>query len=89
VQLTWKANYAKYVKVIKKDLITYPDLAMHPPYACIILVDGFKRGTFTGAKLEQYVNSTKTDFINARRCINGIDKASLIAGYADKWLRGM
>jgi hypothetical protein len=29
-----------------------------------------KNGTFTGKKLDDYINNTKTDFKNARRIIN-------------------
>jgi putative chitinase len=38
-------------------------------------------GLFTGVNLERYFNDTRTDAINARKIINGTDKADLIASY--------
>jgi hypothetical protein len=43
---------------------------------------GMRNGIFTGKKLNTYINGTTCDYINARRIINGTDKASLIKGYA-------
>jgi len=86
VQLTWKTNYAKYENILGVALVTNPDLALKPDIALFVLVHGFKTGAFTGRKLSDYVNAQKTDFVNARRCINGTDKATLIAGYANHYL---
>lgn len=86
-QITWKNNYEKYGKLLGIDLVNQPDLALEPHNALFILVHGFKTGAFTGRKLEDYITSTKCDFVNARRCINGTDKASTIAKLADTWLR--
>ena len=47
--------------------------------ALFALVHGFKTGTFTGRKITDYINRSETDFVNARRCINGTDKATEIA----------
>jgi len=85
-QITWRSNYEKFSKILGVDLVTNPDVVLRPDISLKILVYGFKHGTFTGHKLEDHVNATKTDFINARRCINGTDKASLIEGYAFKYL---
>ena len=43
------------------------------------------RGLFTGKKLADYMNDKETDYYNARRIINGLDKAELIAGYAKEF----
>ena len=43
------------------------------------------KGTFTGKKLDEYINHVITDYKNARRIINGMDDADLIAGYAEKF----
>lgn len=82
VQITWEENYKKYSKVLGEDLVKNPDLAMVPKYAFTILVDGFIKGAFTGKKITDYINKDKTDYKGARRCINGTDKAELIAIYA-------
>lgn len=86
VQLTWLTNYRKYSVLVGEDLVGYPEKAKEPSTAAFILVHGFKYGTFTGKTLAQYINSARCDFVGARRCINGTDKAALIAGYAHKWL---
>ena len=86
VQLTWLANYRKYSQLTGKDLVNHPDLAKDPFTAAFILVHGFRMGGFTGAKISDYINGSHCDFYNARRCINGLDKAELIAGYARTWL---
>lgn len=90
VQITWETNYRKYSKITNLDLVNNPDLALEPETALFILVHGFKHGSFTsserdplnGVNLEKYINSTKVDFYNARRVINGTDKAEEIADIA-------
>jgi predicted chitinase len=86
IQLTWERNYRKYAELLHIDLVGQPDLALEPAVARFILVHGFKHGTFTGHKLEDYVRKHRTWFKNARRCVNGTDKASHIAGVADRWV---
>ena len=86
VQLTWKSNYETYGKILGIDLVNNPDLALDHKVALFILVHGFKNGTFTGRRLEEFVNPNKTDFVNARRVINALDRAETIAGLARKWL---
>lgn len=86
VQLTWKRNYKKYSKILGVDMVKDPDIAMRPNVALFILVHGFKEGTFTKKKISDYINKNKTDFIGARRCINGKDKAHKIAKLAKKIL---
>lgn len=86
VQLTWKDNYAKYGRLLGLDLVGDPSLALKPEAALFVLVHGFKTGAFTGRKLADYVNAHETDFVNARRCINGKDKAEQIANLAKDYL---
>jgi hypothetical protein len=85
VQLTWDFNYEKYASITGFPLDTDFDLAMQPDVALTILVHGFKNGGFTSQALEDFVNSSSTDYFNARRCINGLDKASDIADIAADW----
>lgn len=85
VQLTWKSNYDRAGKAIGVDLVNNPDLAMIPANAARIMVDGMTEGWFTGKKLSDYLSGGKKDYVNARRIINGTDKADLIAGYAQKF----
>jgi Putative peptidoglycan binding domain len=86
VQLTWKNNYEKYSRILDVDMVGDPDIAMQPSVALFVLVHGFKTGTFTGRKITDYIDDTKTDFVRARRCINGTDKAHEIADIAKKLL---
>lgn len=86
VQLTWKANYQKFARLLNVDLVNNPDLALNPVIAAKIMLLGMSRGLFTGKKLSDYITPTHCDFINCRRIINGTDKDLLIAGYATKFL---
>ncbi|MEG3863592.1 CHAP domain-containing protein, partial [Microcoleus sp. herbarium12] len=85
VQLTWKSNYQKYSDLLGIDLVNNPDLVLRPDIALFILVDGMKRGTFTTAKLDDYISGNRVDFLNARRIVNGIDEAEKIKQYAINW----
>lgn len=82
VQLTWKNNYQTYGNLLNIDLVGKPDLALDPKTALFVLVHGFKTGSFTGRKISDYVNEHNVDFVNARRCINGTDRAADIAALA-------
>jgi hypothetical protein len=86
VQLTWKNNYQTYATLLNVDMVNKPDLALDPNVALFVLVHGFKVGTFTGRKITDYININMTDFLRARRCINGNDQASKIAALAQKYL---
>jgi putative chitinase len=81
VQITGRRNYADWARRLGLDLVKEPSLAEQPEIAARILVDGMRLGTFTGKKLSDYIG-TPPDFIGARRIVNGLDKAKLIASYA-------
>ena len=85
VQLTWDYNYRAYSSLLGMDLVNQPDLVIRPDISLFILVDGMKRGVFTGRALQKYISDSRVDFVNARRIINGIDKAHRIAGLATNW----
>lgn len=82
VQITGRRNYGDWSRRLGLDLLKEPQLAEQPPTAARIAVEGMKLGTFTGKKLSDYITLKASDFRNARRIINGLDKADLIAGYA-------
>ncbi len=86
VQITWDFNYKKFSNILGIDLINNPDLALNPNISLFILVHGFKTGAFTGRKITDFVTPQSVDFFNARRCINGLDKASQISALANKYL---
>lgn len=85
VQLTWKTNYEKAGKAFGVDLVNEPELALTPEIAFKCLGGMFKG--WYGAKLTTHINAQKTDYVNARRCVNVLDKAGLIAGYAKSFER--
>jgi len=85
VQLTWKVNYQKASKIVGADLVANPDLAMRPDIAALIMFDGMSKGWFTGKKLDDYISGSTRDFTNARRIINGTDKAATVAAYAEQF----
>ena len=85
VQLTWEANYLNAGKKIGVDLIKDPDAAMQPDHAAKILVLGMVEGWFTGKKLSDYITLKASEFVSARRIINGMDKADTIAALAMKY----
>lgn len=89
VQLTWKSNYDAMAKITGVDLVNKPDLAMRPDIAATIMFEGMQRGTFTGKKLSDYFAGTKADWAEARRIINGTDRAALIAGYGKTFLAAL
>ena len=91
VQLTWYENYEAMGKLLGIPLLEQPELALKPDISAQIMIEGMtrgksNRGDFTGASLENYFSATKDDPVHARRIINGLDKAKLIAGYHDKFL---
>lgn len=85
-QLTWDYNYKKEGARLNKPLLTDPDIMLSLPIAANSHVWCMVHGTYTGKKLADYINDSKCDFLNARRIVNGTDKASLIAGYAQSFL---
>lgn len=82
VQLTWKSNYENASKKLGVDFVANPRLLLEPKHAVRILVTGMREGWFTGRKLADYITLTKSDFVGARRIINGTDKAAAIAEIA-------
>lgn len=68
------------------DLLKHPEhVNLAPDLAARILVEGMVRGTFTTKKLDDYIDGDDVDFFNARKIINGKDKASDIEKIAIKY----
>lgn len=86
VQITGRANNERAGKKLNIDLINNPDLALNKDIAARILREGMRDGWFTGKRLADYLPAsgaaTRSQFRSARRIINGVDKADLIASYA-------
>lgn len=90
IQLTWEKNYRFATQRLKElgyegvDLIANPDQALDPVISTAVMIHGMLEGWFTDKKLRDYLPAepTREHYKNARRIVNGTDKADLIAGYA-------
>jgi putative chitinase len=99
VQLTGRTNYARATKELRAmgfdvDLVAKPDDAMRPDVAAAILFAGMEQGWFTGKTLDQTIDDLvdgdeRADFIQARRIINGTDRAAAIADTAEQFLSAL
>lgn len=89
VQITGRRNYQDWSRRLGVDLVNNPGRAQDPRIAAQILVGGMREGTFTGRRLDQYINDNQTDFNGARRIVNGTDRAGSIANIAQRLLGAM
>ena len=81
VQLTWRDNYLRADRELGLGgrLAADYDLALDPAISAQILVEGMLDGWFTGKALKDYLPG---NYVDARRIVNGTDRAQQIAGYA-------
>ncbi len=86
VQLTGKSNYRKMSPYVNIDLVANPEKAADFNNAAKIIVVGMMKGLFTGKKLSDYLNSSKTDWAGARRIVNA-DSGAKAAGYAKEFYK--
>ena len=82
VQLTWYENYALAGKKLGFNFLKNANGVKVLQNATKIMFLGMMEGWFTGKKLATYFNTTTEDWLNARKIINGTDKADLIKDYA-------
>jgi peptidoglycan hydrolase-like protein with peptidoglycan-binding domain len=85
VQLTGRSNYTNWSQRLGVDLVGNPELAADPNIAATILVQGMRDGSFTGVGLSNYISGENRDFVNARRIVNGLDRAEKIAEDAERY----
>lgn len=84
VQITWEQNYlllGSKIGLVDR-LVIHPELALDPQTAYNIASVGMRQGLFTGVSLSHFMHDEICDYVNARKIINGTDKAEEIAGYA-------
>lgn len=87
VQLTWEDNYRRMGNKLGVNLLNdNMDKALDPEIAAAVMYSGMRDGDFTNKKLSDYFSATANDPVNARRIINGTDRAQTIAGYYEKFL---
>ncbi len=82
IQNTWLENYRKLEARFGQPFVKEPDRLLESKIDALVTIHGHAEGIWTGKELADYFNDTDADWINARRIINGTDKASTIAGYA-------
>jgi len=82
IQNTFEANYRKLEKRFGHPFTTNPDLLLESKIDAEVTIYGHAEGIWTGKKLGDYFNANKADWKQARRIVNGLDKADLIVGYA-------
>lgn len=95
VQLTWYDNYVTMQTALGgrwagRDIVKVADRALDLDIATDIIFYGMYKGSFTGVGLPKYITCTNvetdtTDFYNARKIVNGLDCATQIQGYAQKF----
>jgi predicted chitinase len=85
VQITGRRNYTRYARLLGVDLVGQPTRAAVPAIAAQILAHGMRHGTFTGRRLAGFGADGSYDFVNARRIVNGLDRAQLIAAIARRY----
>lgn len=87
VQLTWEENYKKAEDILDSSYgmdcpcHEYPHRMLEAEPAAVVLYDGMIDGWFTGVGLPEFFNTDEEDAVNARKIVNGLDKAEQIAGY--------
>lgn len=79
VQVTWEHNAKMFGATAPGQLLNW-DKALPALY------DGMINGMFTGKRLSNYFSSSANDPFNARRIINGTDRAALVASYHREFL---
>ncbi|MGV1823243.1 hypothetical protein [Agrobacterium vitis] len=76
VQITGRGNYETF------GLDSNPDRALVDQVAVKIMFTGMTGGLFTGDRLTDHFTLKGSDWVNARKIINRLDRAQDIAGYA-------
>jgi hypothetical protein len=88
VQTTWDGNYERTDKELGlggRLVRNYDLLLTDAKIAADAAISGMIEGWYTGKKLSDYITLKKSDFLNARRIINGTDRAKEIADLAKQY----
>lgn len=89
VQITGRRNYRIWSERLGIDLVGEPEKAALPDIAAMILVLGMRDGSFTGVGLSDFIVGNSRDFFNARRIVNGLNRADHIAQIADFYFQAI
>lgn len=90
-QNTWRDIYEKLTKANTKkwDFVNKPDLLLKMEPSVWATFHAMLTGLYTGKKLSDYFGPHNESPTDARRIINGTDKADLIAGYYYEFKRAI
>jgi len=86
VQLTLTDNYARDSNDAGHNLVSNPDMMLDPVISARVLIKGLLDGRWNGQGKGLRFYLDKGDLIGARRTVNVLDKAELIAEYHRKFL---
>ena len=90
VQLTGRNNFREQGGKLGIDLENHPDLIYDMGVSTAVLIGGMMDGDFTGRALSDYTDlAGNLDEINARRVVNGTDKAAEIAAIYQQFLSAL
>lgn len=99
IQTTWEDNYRKIAVAMglpEDTFINNPDLLLEWKYAIPAMFVGMQTGLYTGKSFDDYIDDLDEsddedlrEFINARRIVNGTDKATKIGRLALTFERGL
>lgn len=85
-QFTGRRIYTLLAQSTGVDVVRDPSRALELRIGVAGMFDAMETGWFTGKKLSDYLDGPTPDFVNARRTINGVDRARDIAAFAEKFL---
>jgi len=93
-QNTWYETYQRLTKAAatqgkKWDFLNNPDLLLQMEPSIWATFYAMQVGLYTGKKLSDYFNEQKEDWINARKIINGLDCAKMIADYGNEFYNAL
>lgn len=85
VQLTHRFNYERAGRELGVDMVADPSIALGADISAEVTVRGMLEGWFTGKKLAGYITLKASDYVGARRIVNGTDRARAIAEHAREY----
>ena len=93
-QNTWYEIYETLTKEATKqghnwNFLNNPELLLEVEQSAWATIVAMTKGLYTGKKLSNYFNTATCDFKNARRIINGLDKAELVEQYSIKFYKAL
>lgn len=93
-QNTWYENYQRLTQGAKIqghdwDFLNNPELLLEMEPSIWATFFAMRTGLYTGKNLSHYFNDKVEDWVNARKIINGVDCAVIIAGYAKVFYEGV